>query len=93
MAFLQYHNEKGLTSQPEALLGERFHGIAALVGTFEFPPYPFDSLVISRRARTPWQNCSRRKLKMVKVDRREARRPGEETILIRLGKVVEAIIR
>ena len=30
---------------------------------------------------------------MVKVDRREARRPGEETILIRLGKVVEAIIR
>ena len=30
---------------------------------------------------------------MVKVDRREARRPGEETILIRLGEVVEAIIR
>ena len=30
---------------------------------------------------------------MVKVDRREARRPGEETILIRLGKVVDAIIR
>ena len=30
---------------------------------------------------------------MVKVDRREARRPGEETILIRLGEVVKAIIR